>query len=129
MGVVSALVALVSGLTGCGSGARQCEELYATVIGAVDGVASVDAECSQQFGGGWERVDVHLATNDADGARTIGEEVLKAVAAEPDMEPLWATPRAYYLEDGTEATIGLRDLGFNGVPTVREVREHYGIEP
>ncbi|MBE1875563.1 hypothetical protein [Myceligenerans pegani] len=129
LAAVSALGLLVAGLAGCAPGTERCTELYSTVIGAVDGVTSVEIDCSEQFGGGWQRVDVQLATDDPDDARAIGEAVLQAIAAEPEMDPQWATPQDYYLEDGTEATIGLRELGFNGIPTVREVREHYGIEP
>ncbi|WP_460750633.1 hypothetical protein [Myceligenerans cantabricum] len=128
-GIVSAAVALAAALTGCGSDGKECTELYTTVVGGVDGVASVDADCREQLGGGWQRVDVHLATDSADEARTIGEAVLEAVAAEPGMDPQWSTPQRYYLQDGTEATIGLRDLGFNGVPTVSEARDHYGVTP
>lgn len=129
-GAVPAVVALTLGLTGCGSADEErCAELYSSVIGAVDGVTSVEVECAVRLSGGWQRIDVHLATDSPDDARVIGEEVLKAIASEPEMDPLWATPQDYFLENGEEVAIGLRDLGFNGVPRVDEVREQYDIEP
>lgn len=128
IGTYAALTALISGITGCSASGERCADLYSSAIGAVEGVASVDVDCNLQFGGGWQRIDVHLATNSSEDARVIGETVLKAVASEPEMEPQWTTPRAYYLEDGTQVTI-VGELGFNGVPQVRDVREQYGIEP
>lgn len=129
LGSFSALVVLVSGLTGCGgSEAQRCEELFSSSIGAVAGVESVEVDCRVQLGGGWERVSVHLATSDEDEAREIGRSVLRAVAEEPEMDPQWSTPQGYFLQDGTEASIDRRELGFNGVPTVGEVREVFDIQ-
>lgn len=127
LAVAASLPLLAALLTGCGGEAADCEDLFVRTISAVDGVESVDADCSMQLGGGWQRVDVHLATDDDAEASDVGEAVLLAVAEEPAMDAGWMTPRAYYLHDGTEATIGLRDMGFNGVPTVGEVRDHFGI--
>jgi hypothetical protein len=99
------------------------------IVPAVEGVTSVEVDCDFIVGGGsWQRVDVYLGTNDEEEAAAIGYEVLRAIGEEPGFEPQWSTPRAYYLEDGTQVSIGLRDLGFNGVPQVRQVREHFGIE-
>jgi hypothetical protein len=40
----------------------------------------------------------------------------------------WATPREYRNEDGSIIVVA-NDLGFDGAPNVRKVREHYGITP
>lgn len=129
MAFLVGLATLTTGLTGCGGDEENCAELYTDTIEAVEGVDSVEIDCSLQFGGGWQRVDVHLTTNDSEEAAQIGEDVLRAIAEEPDFEGTWSTPQDYFLEDGTKVTIGLRDLGFNGVPQVRQVREQFGIEP
>ncbi|GAA1988699.1 hypothetical protein GCM10009718_27840 [Isoptericola halotolerans] len=127
--LVVVLVGVVGALSGCGAAARDCEEAYVGSISSVEGVASVEAECSLQFGGGWQRVDVFLETNDVTEARAVGQQVLQAIATEPTLEDQWSTPRAYYLQDGSGVSIGLRELGFNGVPNVGEVRENDSTKP
>ncbi len=51
--------------------------------------------------------------------------LLRAFAAEPRLEPRWATPQEYRNEDGS-IVLGAGDVGFPAVPTIREAREHYG---
>ncbi|WP_265522045.1 hypothetical protein [Oerskovia flava] len=124
LALAAPVVALALG--GCSS-SGDCGEPYSRAILAVDGVASTDVDCSEQLGGGWQRVGVHLETLDEQEARSAVEQVLRAVAAEPDIKDVWATPQHYYLEDGSELADPRQGLGFNGVPDVGDVREHYGI--
>ncbi|WP_199042726.1 hypothetical protein [Glycomyces salinus] len=126
--VLAGLATLTTGLTGCGGDEENCAELYTDTIEAVEGVESVEVDCSLQLSGVWQRVDVYTTTNDENEAAEIGYDVLQAIAEEPGFDPQWSTPRSYFLEDGTKVTIGLRDLGFNGIPDVDEVREHFGVE-
>ncbi|MBB4912815.1 hypothetical protein [Actinophytocola algeriensis] len=96
---------------------------------AVDGVASAEWDCNFQFGGGWIRSDVVLEATTEDEAVAVMEDLLRAFAASPDLEDGWSTPMEYVTEDGSIiVSVGNLD-GFNGVPNVGEVREHYAITP
>jgi hypothetical protein len=56
------------------------------------------------------------------------DAILRAYAASPDIEDRWGTPHEYVNQDGSIIVVA-NDLGFNGSPNVREVREHYGMTP
>jgi hypothetical protein len=95
---------------------------------SVPGVASAEWECSEQFGGGWQRADVVVEATTEDEAIAVMDAALRAYAASPDLEDRWGTPQEYVNQDGS-IIVGANDLGFNGPPNVGEVREHYGITP
>ncbi|QYN40084.1 hypothetical protein K1T35_06665 [Pseudonocardia sp. DSM 110487] len=95
---------------------------------SITGVASATFDCSDQFGGGWQRGDVVVEATTEDEAIAVMDAILRAYAASPDIEDRWATPQEYVNQDGS-IIVGANDLGFNGAPRVREVREHYGITP
>jgi hypothetical protein len=103
----------------------DCEDLFAETALAVDGVVSAEFDCSDMFGGGWERGKVVLRASSRDEAIRIMDALLRAFAAEPGLEPRWSTPQEYRNEDGS-VVVGALAVGFSGVPTIREVREHYG---
>lgn len=111
-----------------GAGSRDCEAILTRTIAAVDGVLDVQVECSTQFGGGWQRQRVQLDAATQGQAHPIVEQVLRALAAEPAVEASWSTPQVYLLTDDS-ALSSLAALGFNGAPSVGQVRQHYGIEP
>ncbi|MFC9248654.1 hypothetical protein ACFT7S_32900 [Streptomyces sp. NPDC057136] len=124
--VVAALVLPVSA---CSSGsAAKCEEAFTAAAMSVAGVASAEWECSDSFGGGWQRADVVIEATTEDEAIAVMDATLRALAASPDLEDGWGTPQEYVTEDGS-IIVGANDLGFNGPPNVGEVREHYGITP
>jgi hypothetical protein len=110
-------------LTACGSPSEDaaCEKLYEDIISPVDGVESVEVDCSSQFGGGWRRVSVHLAAADKEEMAPLRENVERALAEDPDIDPGWYSPSRYVLEDGTEVAVG--------TSTVESLRQEYGIQP
>jgi hypothetical protein len=120
--------ALVLSLSACSSSAVRCEEAFTAVTTSITGVASAEFDCSDQFGGGWERGDVVVEATTEDEAIAVMDAVLRAYAASPDLEDRWATPQEYVNEDGS-IIVSANDLGFDGPPNVRDVREHYGITP
>jgi hypothetical protein len=73
----------------------DCEDAFAETALAVDGVVSAEFECSDIFGGGWQRGKVVLRASSRDEAVRIMDALLRAFAAEPRLEPRWATPQAY----------------------------------
>ena len=85
---------------------------------------SAQFECSDTFGGGWQRGKVVVRASSEDQAVRVMDALLRAFAAEPRLEPRWATPQEYRNEDGS-VVVGARALGFPGVPTIRQVRDHY----
>jgi hypothetical protein len=120
--------ALVLPASACSSGAAKCEEEFTAVTTSITGVAAAEFDCSDQFGGGWQRGDVVVKATTEDEAITVMDATLRAYAASPDLEDRWGTPQEYVNEDGS-IIVSANDLGFNGAPKVREVREHYGITP
>jgi hypothetical protein len=106
----------------------DAEDAFAETALAVDGVVSAEFDCSDMFGGGWQRGKVVLRAASRDEAIRIMDALLRAFAAEPRLEPRWATPQEYRSEDGSIG-VSAGDLGFNTPPNVGEVREHYGITP
>ncbi|MFE7505338.1 hypothetical protein [Promicromonospora sp. NPDC057488] len=103
----------------------DCEDLFASTALAVDGVVSAEFECSDMFGGGWERGTVVLRASSRDEAARVVDALLQAFAAEPGLEPRWSTPQQYRNEDGS-IVVSAGDVGFRAVPTIEQVREHYG---
>ncbi len=124
------VVAAVLPVSACSSGkAETCEEAFTAAASSVEGVASAEWDCNFQFGGGWVRSDVVLEPATEEEAIAVVDAVLRALAASPDLEDGWSTPMEYVTEDGSIiVSVGNLD-GFNGVPNVGEVREHYAITP
>jgi hypothetical protein len=79
------------------------------------------------FGGGWQRGTVVLRASSRDEAIRITDALLRSFAAEPRLEPRWATPQQYRNEDGS-VVVGARAAGVPGGPgpRIRELRDHYG---
>lgn len=110
---------------GSGSRSRACEQLYTKTITLVEGVESVSVDCSLQFGGGWKRVKPTLTTSSQEEAAVIAENIVRAMAAEPQFPDLWSTPQSYRLTDGDYlSNNSVFFETFNGVPNVGEVRQY-----
>jgi hypothetical protein len=123
------VVAAVLPVSACSSGkAETCEEAFTAAASSVEGVASAEWDCNFQFGGGWQRADVVIEATTEDEAVAVMEELLRAFAASSDLEDGWGTPQEYATEDRS-IIVSANVLGFNGVPNVGEVREHFGITP
>jgi hypothetical protein len=120
--------AMVLTVSACSSGEAACEEAYTGAATSVAGVVSAEFECSNNFGGGWQRADVVIEAATEEEAVAVMDGVLQALAGAPDLEDSWATPQEYATEDGA-IVVGANALGFNGPPNIGEVREHYGITP
>ena len=129
-GAVAALGALLLGgtLTACSVTDRACEERMAEIALSIDGVVSAEFDCEDNPSGGWERSEVVLDAATEDEAALIVDEVLRAYAEAPDLDPEWSTPQEYQLE-GSSEKVSANDVGFDGSPTVEEAREFYGVEP
>lgn len=120
--------AFVLSVSACSSGAADCEEAFTAATTSVPGVASAEWDCSDNFGGGWQRAEVVVEATTEDEAVAVVDAVLRSIAASPDLEDGWATPQEYVSEDGS-IIVSAGDVGFAAVPNVGEVREHYGITP
>ncbi|MEV0286993.1 MULTISPECIES: hypothetical protein [unclassified Kribbella] len=116
-------------VTACSPGkATDCEEAFRAAATSVPGVTSAEWDCNFGFGGGWQRGQLVVEAATKDEAAGVMEAVLRAFAAAPGLEDGWATPQEYATEDRA-IVVGANALGFNGVPTVGQVRERYGIRP
>jgi len=117
---------LTNNFSGNGSNSKACNKVLNDTILLVSGVESVTVDCNLQFGGSWQRAEVHLNTNDMTEAQTIATNVMKAYASQKSIEDSWGTPQLYVLKDGST----LKTLSdFNGAPSVRQVRVKYNIYP
>lgn len=106
----------------------DCEDVFRETALAVDGVVSAEFDCSDMFGGGWQRGKVILRASSREEAVRVMDALLRAFAAEPRLEPRWSTPQEYRNEDGS-IVVGAGAAGFPAVPRIREVRARYGIAP
>ncbi|MEO3753179.1 hypothetical protein [Streptomyces sp. B6B3] len=106
----------------------DAEDAFRETALAVDGVVSAEFDCSDMFGGGWQRGTVVLRASSRDEAVRVVDALLRAFAAEPRLEPRWSTPQQYRNEDGSIA-VSAGDVGFPAVPNLRELRAHYGNPP
>lgn len=126
LGVV--LAGLVLPVSACSGDAERCEEAFTAVTTSIDGVASAKWDCSEQFGGGWQRGDVVIEATSEREAISVMDAIMRAYAASPNLDDRWSTPQEFKTHDRS-IVVGPNDLGFNGPPTLREVRAHYGITP
>ena len=101
----------------------DAEDAFAEAALAVDGVVSAEFDCSDKFGGGWQRGNVVIRASSREEADRVVAALLRAFAAEPRLEPRWSTPQQYRNEDGS---IVVGAVGFSGAPTIRELRARYG---
>ncbi len=106
----------------------DCEDAFRQTALSVDGVVSAEFDCSDTFGGGWQRGEVVIRASSRDEAARVVDALLRAFAAEPRLEARWSTPQEYRNEDGS-IVVGAGVAGFPAVPKIREVRAHYGITP
>lgn len=126
IGIVLIGTLLTNNFSGNGSNSKACEKVLNDTVLSVSGVESVTVDCNLQFGGDWQRAEVHLNTSDMAEAQVIATNVMKAYASQKSIEDSWATPQLYVLKDGSEIKT-LND--FNGTPSVRQVRSKYSITP
>ena len=120
--------ALVLSVSACSSSAARCEEEFTAVTTSITGVASATFDCSDMFGGGWQRGDVVVEATTEGEAIAVVDAILRAYASSPEIEDRWGTPHEYVNQDGS-IIVSAGDVGFPAVPKVREVRERYGITP
>ncbi|GAB3171152.1 hypothetical protein GCM10027059_38870 [Myceligenerans halotolerans] len=133
-GRVPATAALVAGVAlavgGCASTSslQDCEEAFESAALSVAGVSAAEFTCTESFGNPQQEGRVTLAAETSDQALTILDEVLRAYASSADLENSTVAYVNYVTEDAA-IDVHPADLGFNGNPSLRDIREHYGIEP
>jgi hypothetical protein len=64
-------------------------------------VVSAEFDCSDMFGGGWQRARWSSGPRRGEEAVRVMDALLRAFAAEPRLEPRWSTPQHYRNEDGS----------------------------
>ncbi|WP_199238300.1 hypothetical protein [Kribbella steppae] len=129
LAIVLTSVVVVLSVTACSSAkASKCEEAFTAAATSVSGVASAEWDCNFSFGGGWVRSQVVVEAATKAEAIAVMEAVLRAIAAAPDLKDSWSTPQEYANQNRT-VVVAANALGFGAVPTVGQVRAHYGITP
>ena len=120
------MLAASTALTGCGPNEdEQCAAAFERVVLRVDAVVSAEFECGGGFGAETQGGDVTIAADTQDEANPVIEDVYRALAADPELTR--APYVLFYSVDGDFFKID--DLGFNGNPSLDQMREKYGITP
>ena len=126
---VTAMLGTVLVLTGCGPDEDvECAEAYESAALQVAAVTSAEFECGGSFGAQTERGTVTLAVDVQSEATPVIEEVYKSFAASPELM-YSKLSNIEFESDETGAQFNDDDLDFGGSPSVRQMREKYGITP
>lgn len=128
--VAIGLVTVVVGtLTACGRGAeRSCEEALTAAATSVEGVVEAEFTCERSFGNPSQKGSVTIAGTTEAAVLAVMEDVLRAFAASAELDDASVVYTGFANEDGT-ISVDPVDAGFNGTPSIRDLREHYGITP
>jgi hypothetical protein len=128
MTVLAVGAALTVGGCASPSSLRNCEEAFESAALSVTGVTAAEFTCTETLGNPQQEGTVTLEAGDEDEALAILDEVLRAYASSADLDKPMVAYVDYVSEDGT-IDVHPGDLGFNGSPSVYDLRRHYGIEP
>ena len=133
MGLLALMIGLATVVAGalaaCGGGAaRACEEALTAAATSVDGVVAAEFTCGRSFGNPSQEGAVTIAGTTETAVAAVMEDVLQAFAASAGLGDASVVYVRFANEDGTISVHeGL--AGFNGTPSIRDLREHYGITP
>jgi hypothetical protein len=132
LSATAAVVAMLGAglaLTGCGPDQDEdCAKTYESAALKVEGVTSAEFECGGSFGAETESGTVTLGVDTQSEATPVIEEVYRSFAADPGLTYSKLTGIRFASESG-ETRFNDDDLGFGGSPSVRQMREKYGITP
>ena len=127
--VIGLATVVVGTLAACGGGAaRSCEEALTAAATSVDGVVSAEFTCERSFGNPSQKGSVTIAGTTETAVAAVMEDVLRAFAASSELGDASVVYTQFTNEDGTISVIE-RMAGFNGTPSIGDLREHYGITP
>jgi hypothetical protein len=116
-------------LAACGTGsARKCEEALTAAATSVQGVVGAEFTCKRSFGNPSQKGSVTIAGTTETEVAAVMEDVLRAFAASSDLDDASVVYVDFANEDGTISVIE-QLVGFNGTPSIGDIREHYGITP
>jgi hypothetical protein len=125
----SLVTVVVATLAACGSGsARDCEQALTAAATSVDGVVGAEFTCKRSFGNPSQDGSVTIAGTTETEVVAVMERVLQAFAASADLDDASVVYVQFANNDGTISVHAVR-AGFNGTPSIRDLREHYGITP
>lgn len=122
----------IAGLTsGCGgTDVATCAEVFERAALTVDSVESADFECRDPFGHSSYHGSIALTVDTQSEANPVIDEIYRAFAAESELDNAWIPNIAFSQSEGNVKFSGLDvELEFNGKPSVRDMREGYGISP
>ena len=127
--VIGLATVVVGVLAACGGGAaRACEEALTAAATSVEGVVGAEFTCERSFGNPSQEGSVTIAGTTEAEVAAVMEDVLRAFAASAELGNASVVYTGFANEDGTISVLPV-DVGFNGTPSIRVLREHYGITP
>jgi hypothetical protein len=128
-GLLALVTVVVGALAACGDGgARSCEEALTAAATSVDGVVGAEFTCERSFGNPSQEGSVTIAGTTETAVVAVMEDVLRAFAASAELGDASVVYTQFANEDGTISVHPVQ-AGFNGTPSIRVLREHYGITP
>ena len=104
---------------------KVCAEDFESAARSVSGVVTADFTCTSSFGNSHKGGRVTLDAETEEDSVALMESVLRAYA-ETDMRDATSPYVHYVSEDGTIAVVPTH-AGFNGTPSLGQIREHYGL--
>lgn len=123
---IAAMLAASATLTGCGPNEdEECAAAYERAVLRVDAVVSAEFDCGGGFGAETQGGDVTITADTQDDANPVIEEVYRSLAADPE---LTRAPYVNFRSDNGDV-FSIDDLGFNGAPSLDQIREKYDITP
>lgn len=123
------LAAAVLAVAACGGDdARTCEEALTTAAMSVDGVVEAEFTCTRSFGNPSQKGSVTIEGTTETAVVAVMEDVLRAFAASADLGDASVVYTQFTSEDGT-ISVAEPLAGFNGTPSIGDLREHYDITP
>jgi hypothetical protein len=116
-------------LAACGGDdTRSCEEALTTAARSVDGVVAAEFTCERSFGDPSQKGSVTIKGTTETAVVAVMEDVLRAFAASADLGNASVVYTRFANEDGT-ISVAEPMAGFNGTPSIGDLREHYDITP
>jgi hypothetical protein len=94
----------------------------------VEGVVGAEFTCTRSFGNPSQDGSVTIAGTTEAEVAAVMEGVLQAFAASADLGDASVVYVQFANEDGTISVHPVL-AGFNGTPSIGDLREHYGITP
>ncbi|MGI5191872.1 hypothetical protein ACQEVI_27275 [Promicromonospora sp. CA-289599] len=106
---------------------EDCPEVLASAALTVTEVVSAEFECGGTINDQGVDGTIVLDVENQEEANGVIEKIYRALAANPDVVD--TIPNIRFVPEQGDGSFRDTDLGFNGSPSIGDMREKYGITP